>query len=61
MSVDDSFAEAVKVVGGIAHTASSIGEGYQPDPQVVLPKAIRCAVELLEAAAKSWRSIIWCM
>lgn len=53
--------EAVKGVDGIAHVASPVTESYQPDPQVVIPNGIRCAISLLESAAKepSVKSVVY--
>ncbi|KAF2029220.1 NAD(P)-binding protein [Setomelanomma holmii] len=61
MSAPGAFAEAVKDASGITHIAAPLQEGYHPDPNVVLPKALRCALELLEAAANepSVKSVIY--
>ncbi len=61
MGADGAMDEAVKDVDGIAHIAFSLRESFQPDPQCVIPRAIRCAISLLESAAKekSVKSVIY--
>ncbi|CAO2651801.1 Nn.00g000840.m01.CDS01 [Neocucurbitaria sp. VM-36] len=61
LGVDGALDEAVKGVDGIAHVASPTGESYKPDPQATIPHGIRCALSLLESAAKepSVRSVVY--
>ncbi|KAJ4376109.1 hypothetical protein N0V83_001390 [Neocucurbitaria cava] len=61
LGADGALDEVVKGVDGIAHIASPTGDSYQPDPQATIPHGIRCALSLLESAAKepSVKSVVY--
>lgn len=61
MSSPGGLDEAVKGCDGIAYMASPTSEAYNPDPQAAIPPGIRCALSLLESAAKepSVKNIVW--
>jgi nucleoside-diphosphate-sugar epimerase len=61
MSLPCAMDAAVQGCDGIAHIASPTSDAYNPDPQAVIPMGIRCALELLEAAARepSVKSVVY--